>query len=121
MSQIPRMFQISQILSPIVVNLTFLFSPIVMSNTNTWSTKNLRLSRIRLFDFCLMSNSVLPCKQSKQFLHFPVSHFARDSRLCQLLALCLKCCRPETWAGFQAFFEFQHSNSYKKEQPNITS
>ena len=40
--------------------------------------------------------------------------FPRNGRLCQLLALCLKCHRQETWTGFQTFFEFQHSNSYKK-------
>ena len=33
--------------------------------------------------------------------------------LCQLLALCLKCYRPEAWTGFQSFFERQCSNSEK--------
>ena len=69
----------------------------------------------------------LPWKQSHQFLpliclflYFPVSHFTMNCRLCQLLALCLKCHCPETWTGFQTFFECQHSNQYKKEQPKIT-
>ena len=67
-------------------------------------------------------------KQSHQFLpllflflYLLVSRFAKHCRICQLLALCLKCRRPETWTGFQTFFEFQHSNSYNKERPNSNS
>ena len=61
--------------------------------------------------------SCIPCKQSQQlltFLYFPLSHLPKNGRLCQLLALCLKCHHQKTWTGFQTFFEFQHSNSYKK-------
>ena len=61
---------------------------------------------------------LLPCKLSQEFLsllllflYFAVSCFLRNSRLCQLLTLCFKCCCPETWTGFQTFFECQH---YKK-------
>ena len=65
--------------------------------------------------------SCIPCKQSQQllpfllmFLYFPLSRLPRNGRLCQLLALCLKCHHQKTWTGFETFFEFQHSNSYKK-------
>ena len=69
----------------------------------------------------------LPCKQSQQFLpllllflYFLVCRFTRNSRLCQLLALCLKCRRPEAWTGFQTFFEYQHSNLCKKnDRPSL--
>ena len=34
------------------------------------------------------------------FLYFPLSPFPRNGRLCQLLALCLKCHCQKTWTGF---------------------
>ena len=34
------------------------------------------------------------------FLYFPLSPFPRNGRLCQLLALCLKCHRQKSWTGF---------------------
>ena len=53
--------------------------------------------------------SCIPCKQSQQllpfllmFLYFPLSPFLRNGRLCQLLALCLKCHYQKTWTGFHA-------------------
>ena len=36
------------------------------------------------------------------FLYFPLSPFPRNGRLCQLLALCVKCHRQKTWTGFHA-------------------
>ena len=45
---------------------------------------------------------------------------AKNCRLCQLLALCLKYCRPETWTRFQTFSKYKHSNSCKQELPSIT-
>ena len=52
--------------------------------------------------------SILTSLQS--FLYFPFNQFTMNCRLCQLLALYLKCHHPETWTGFQTFFEYQHSN-----------
>ena len=60
--------------------------------------------------------SCIPCKQSQQllpfllmFLYFPLSPFPRNGRLCQLLALCLKCHCQKTWTGFHA----QQQQQYK--------
>ena len=36
------------------------------------------------------------------FLYFLLSPFPRNGRLCQLLALCLKCHCQKTWTGFHA-------------------
>ena len=53
--------------------------------------------------------SILPSPPSFPFLSFPVSRFAKNCRFFQLLAFCLKSRRPETWTGFQPFFEYHIS------------
>ena len=71
----------------------------------TWSSAHISPDKNTLAPHNgLNQGTIVPCKQSQQFLlflYFPVSCLAKNSRLCQLLALCLKCCCPETWTGFQ--------------------
>ena len=70
----------------------------------------------------------IPCKQGHQFilllllfLYFRVSCFVKNCKLCQPLALCVKCHHPETWSRFQTFFEYHCSNPCKTEWLNIFS
>ena len=116
------------------------FSDPKISHPNFWTTPNqmaqsscrnklLRISEfyqgcLKLDDFRGCNNLRLPPESFLPllllFLYFLVSRFMRSSRLCQLLALCLKCRRPGAWTGFQTFFEYQHSNLCKRnDRPSL--